>query len=176
MNKLGYFALGLGLAVATSAVALQGVDLQSTNTGLVGVLSVPNGGTGVGGGSAQWNGTVTTVNFGSAGDNAIAVPLPSGFTQFLNGQISITGCSGSITGATFGVFTATGGGGSVLIASGTAPTVTNGTTNTANNAQISNLSSNTITAYTPVSGSIQFRVGTTVAQTCKVHLGYRPVP
>lgn len=119
-----------------------------------------------------------TVNFAVAGDYAIAVPLPAGFTQFRADDIVISQCSVSLSGATFGLFTATGGGGAAIITAGATSNVTNNTANTNNNMQfgagfINNIGTE---AYTPVSGNVQFRVGSTAAGTCSVAFQYKPVP
>ena len=64
------------------------------------------------------------VDFNSVGDNAITISLPSGVTRYrLQGIVTInTGTTASLTTAQFGVFTSTGGGGTAVVASGTALT------------------------------------------------------
>ncbi len=120
----------------------------------------------------------TTVSFASAADTAIAVPLPTGYSQIRFSGLMIHGASGDISTATFGLFLSTGGVGQI-IAAGTAITVTNATANTNNNAQfvtaITNANTEVYTANGTVAGSVQFRVGATVAQTAKVTIYYRPV-
>ncbi len=120
--------------------------------------------------------TAVTVNFNSAGDNAIAVPLPTGFTQLRGDSLIISSCSATAVGATYGLFTDVGGGGTALIAAGTNPTVSATTINTNNNMQFTGVTNNNTEAYTPVGGNLQFRVGTTTAASCKVTLHYRPIP
>jgi hypothetical protein len=118
-----------------------------------------------------------TVNFGTAGDNAIATPFPNGFSQIKPFALLISQCTGSLSGATFGLNTATGGGGAALIPSGSVSTVTNNTANTNNNAQSFNTFTNQNTeAYTPANGAVQFRVGSTAAASCKIVFEYLPYP
>jgi hypothetical protein len=119
-----------------------------------------------------------TVNFAVAGDYAIAVPLPTGFTQLRADNIVISQCNVSLSGATFGLFTAIGGGGAAIITAGATSNVTNNTANTNNNMQFGAGSINNIgsEAYTPIGGNIQFRVGSTAAGTCSVAFQYKPVP
>lgn len=115
-----------------------------------------------------------SVNFSAAGDTALPIPLPPGFTATLSTQINFSNCTASIGGATYGVNTATGGGGTALIAAGTAGPVTATTANTASNAVVVNVTNLNSQSYTPVNGAFQFRVGTTVASTCLVYATYRP--
>lgn len=44
MRKIGYLIVGFFLALATSAAALQGVDVSQSNTGLSGIMGNANGG------------------------------------------------------------------------------------------------------------------------------------
>jgi hypothetical protein len=119
---------------------------------------------------------VVTVNFGNAGDTAIPVPVPLGFTQIRPVGIEISQCTGSLSGASFGLFTTTGGGGAALVTSGATSTVTNNTVNTNNNFQNFNSFNNAGTlAYTPVSGNVQFRVGSAAAASCFIAFIYSPV-
>lgn len=127
-----------------------------------GVVPVANGGTGISTGTTRLVGPATNVNFGVAGDYAISTPLPSGFTQLCVLQIIISGANGNLTTSNFGVWTATGGTGANIIAAGTNPTVTTGAANTNNNLEQINAINLGTEAYTPVTGAIQFRVGTTV--------------
>ncbi len=102
------------------------------------------------------------VNFNSANtDTAIAVPtLPTGFTRYSISNVRISGASASITTATFGLYTASGGGG-VPIISGQAITVSATADATNNNAmQISPADANTMTFLVANEGTLYFRVGT----------------
>lgn len=118
-----------------------------------------------------------SVNFGSAGDNTIPIILPTGFTQVRFFGFIISQCSASITGATFGVNTASGGGGTAIVTAGAVPTVANNTANTNNNFEFVTSGNNTNTeAYTPSGGNVYFRVGTTAAATCSVTALYDPIP
>src|SRR5215469_14968541 len=76
------------------------------------------------------------VNFNSSNtDNNLGVPLPVGFSKYRIHGIVISGATAAINSATCGVFTATGGSGFAVVASGTAITITTPNTDTNNNAQ-----------------------------------------
>ena len=79
--------------------------------------------------------TVTGVNFNSANsDNSIAIPLlPNGYTRFQVANVMISAASHSLTGATFGLFTAAGGSGTIIAS--TAITLSATADGTANNYQ-----------------------------------------
>lgn len=152
---------------------------------LSGQTPVANGGTGastVAGAIAtlltsQLQTAPITVNFGSAGDNAIPITLPTGYTQLRGIALTIGQCSASLAGGTFGLFTATGGGGAAIVTAGATSTITNNTANTNNNFQFfSTLNNANSEAYTPAGGNLQFRVGSTVSATCKISMLYTPVP
>lgn len=118
-----------------------------------------------------------SVNFGVAGDNTIPVVLPTGFTQIQAVGAVISQCSATLSGATFGLFTAVSGGGAAIISAGATSTVTNNTANTNNNYQLTSAVNNTTSeAYTPSGGNIYLRVGSTVASTCSLAAIYRAVP
>ena len=75
------------------------------------------------------------MNFNSANtDTQIPVILPAGYTRYLVSTIRISGASASLTTATFGVFTATGGGGTTILTT-TSCTVSTASDGTANNLQ-----------------------------------------
>lgn len=80
-----------------------------------------------------------TINFNSANtDTVFAITLPTGFSRYVCTGLRISntqGNSGNASSATFGLFTAAGAGGSAIVASGTACTITNNTDGTANNNQ-----------------------------------------
>jgi hypothetical protein len=101
---------------------------------------------------------VTGVNFNSANtDNAVTITLPAGITRYLITRTMISNASASISTATVGVFTATGGGGQ-QIAANQAITVTQSAADTNNNAmQLSATNANTM-AYNDT--TLYVRVGT----------------
>lgn len=127
--------------------------------------------------------TVTGVNFNSSNtDTIITLPAPpAGFTRYSVRNTIIDGASASLNPATVGLFTASGGGGTVLIASGTAITVTATTDSTNNNMQALaavnvNTMSNLYSALT--AGQLFFRVQTasSVAATASVSLEIQWLP
>lgn len=134
-----------------------------------------SGGTGIVSGSPLITGPATSVSFGSAGDNTISVPLPSGFTRLCSLQFQISGASGSLTSATFQIWTAAGGTGTAVTSS-QSPTVSTATDNAVNNAELFNSTNLTTGSYLPTSNQLFFRVGSTVAQTANVQAQYRPCP
>jgi hypothetical protein len=79
---------------------------------------------------------LTAVNFNSANtDNAISIVLPTGTSRYRINAVIISGASASISTATFGLFSATGGGGTTL-ATAQAITITSASENTNNNMQV----------------------------------------
>jgi hypothetical protein len=80
--------------------------------------------------------SLTGVNFNSAAtDNAISIPsLPSGYSRYEVDKVVISNASHTLTTATFGLFTATSGSGTVIAS--TAITVSGTTDGAANNAQV----------------------------------------
>jgi len=101
--------------------------------------------------------SVTGVNFNSAAtDNAIAIPtLPSGYTRYQVGTVMISNASHSLTTATFGLFTSTGGSGTVIAS--TAITVSSSTDGASNNFQ--STSGPTTVSFTQAGfGTLYFRV------------------
>lgn len=106
-------------------------------------------------------GTVKNVNANSANtDNAVAITLPSGVTLWRPNNIVIYnhGTTASLTTATYGLFTSTGGGGIPLIAAATAlsgitATGVNALSNSINVAVAGAALDSTVT-------SLQFRIGT----------------
>jgi hypothetical protein len=78
----------------------------------------------------------TGINFNAANnDNAITLPLPSGYTRYAIERIYVGNVSASITTATAGMFSAAGGGGTTLVTTA-AMTVSTAAANVANNNQI----------------------------------------
>lgn len=117
-----------------------------------------------------------TVDFNSANtDTAFTIALPAGFTKYILNTVNIYGASTSLTTSTFGVFTATGGGGTPVVASGTANTVSATTDQTANSSQAPVLA---ISSSQYSAGTLYFRVQTPQgsAATGKVTITYRPIP
>jgi hypothetical protein len=102
--------------------------------------------------------TLSAVNFNSANtDNAVTIPLPSGITRYAITRVMLSNASASISTATVGVFTSTGGGGQT-IAANQAITVTATAADTNNNAmQLALTNANTM-AYNDA--TLQVRVGT----------------
>lgn len=150
----------------------------SGNVPTTGPLTVLNGGTGVATGSIVLITQPITVDFSVAGDNAVTISLPSGFTRIGFVTLHIAGIATDISAANFGLFTTTGGGGTALLAAATAITVTSGTANTNNNFQSTNVTNIATEIFTPVGGTIQFRVGATAAagRTGSVFVKYQAMP
>jgi hypothetical protein len=115
------------------------------------------------------------INFNSANsDNAIAIPLPTGFTRYRVQQVVISGASHSLTTATCGLFTAASGGGVAVVASASAITVSATADATANNLQSLAAASST-TSFR--AGTLYFRVQTAegAAATGDVTIFYQPL-
>jgi hypothetical protein len=123
----------------------------------------------------------TTINFNSATtDTGIAVTLPFGLTRFQIDSVTITNASHTLTTATAGVFTTTGGSGA--IAADQAITVSSTSDAANNNSQrltLTNASTESYVlanlAHTP---NLYFRVGTpeSAAATADVTIVVRPLP
>ena len=80
-------------------------------------------------------------------DTAFTIQLPTGFTKYACNQLRISSATATLTTATCGVFTATGGGGTALLAT-SAIAVSNGTDGTSNNMQAINTTSSTNISFT----------------------------
>jgi hypothetical protein len=117
--------------------------------------------------------TAIGVNFNSANtDTAIPIKLPIGASNYRIVDVIIGDASASISTATFGIFSATGGGGTVIVAGGTAITITASAANTANNMQV-------VTPATTESFSfatLYFRVGTAQGSAATADVILRIVP
>lgn len=121
----------------------------------------------------------TGVNFNSANtDNAISVPLPTGYSRFSGFRITIQHASTSLTTATFGLHTATASGGAALVADSTAITVNTASDATANNSQQTAVGLNIAVQTTTPANTVQFRVGTPQGSTATadVCFYYEPAP
>lgn len=123
---------------------------------------------------------VSGVNFNSANtDTVIPITLPTGYTRYLIAAVRISGASASLTTSTFGIFDAAAGGGSPVISSGTACTISSASDNTANNAMGPAVTSPTTLTRTAAGyPNIYFRVQTPQgsAATASVTLSILAVP
>lgn len=117
----------------------------------------------------------TGVAFDAAGDTAISITLPANVTRYRVTACVISGSNGDLSAATFGLFTATGGGGTALIAGGTAITVTTGSEGTANNMMTSSVGTVNTTSHTAT--TLYFRIGSTApaGRTGNVTLIVQPI-
>ncbi len=98
------------------------------------------------------------INFNQTNtDNAFTLILPTGITRYTVNNIRLSNASASISTATVGMFTATGGGGQT-IAANQAITITQTAADTNNNAMILTLTNGNTMAYTDT--TLQFRLGT----------------
>jgi hypothetical protein len=115
------------------------------------------------------------INFNSANsDNAIAIPLPAGFTRYRIERVTISGASHSLTTATCGLFTAINAGGVAAVAGASAISVGATADATANNMQSLTLASGT-TSF--AAATLYFRVQTAegAAATGDVAILYQPL-
>lgn len=126
---------------------------------------------------AQLVSSTVIVNLAAPGDTAIPVGLAVGFPQFRPLALSISQPTAAATAATFGLYTATSAGGTMISGTATVPvTVTTNTINTNNNFQFStNFTNVNSEAYTPNAGNIYFHVVGTAAATVSLTLTYNMV-
>jgi hypothetical protein len=118
--------------------------------------------------------TLAAVNFNAANtDNAITISLPTGYTRFTVQSVILFHPSTAMSTATFGVFTATAGGGAQLVPT-TTVAISSASENTAGNAQ----TTSGTTSVTSNSATVQFRTLTAQgsAATADVSLVIRPLP
>lgn len=119
---------------------------------------------------------ISGVNFNSANtDNAISITLPTGFSRWRMGGLTISGASASLTTSNWGLFTSTGGGGTAIFSAGQANTVSTASENTTNNMQLVTHAGVNTTSYNAT--TIYFRVGTAQgsAATGNVTVFFQPV-
>lgn len=112
----------------------------------------------------------TGVNFNSANtDTTFTLNLPTGYTRYTIAAVRISHASQTLTTATFGLFTASGGGGTAIL-TGTAITVSTASENTNNNAQ----STAPATAATQTYNASQlfFRVQTAQGAAATADVGF----
>jgi hypothetical protein len=116
------------------------------------------------------------VNFNAGNtDTQIPIVLPTGFVAYRVAGLFIANALGTLTTATCGLFTASGGGGVAIVTGGTAITVTNGTANTNNNLQSFTINNQNTQSFNAT--PLFFRVGTAegVAATADVILQITPL-
>lgn len=166
-------AFGTGGTVLFSGGAL-GTPASGVLTNCTGLSAV----TGVGTSAIANAGYIVvtrSVDFNSANtDTAIAIPLPSGFTRYRLLGVNISGASASLTTATFGLFSAAAGGGTAVVASGTACTVNTASEDTATNMQFA-----TVVAISTIShtyGTLYFRVQTPQGSAATAIVGLQLTP
>lgn len=120
------------------------------------------------------------VNFNAVGDTAIPFNLPPGHTRIFPFRVNIDHASASITTATYGVFSNTGGGGLAIVPGGTAITVSTAADATTNNAYTNNTVGNASFIGTSLSTpkTLYFRVTNPQgsAATADVQLMYFVMP
>jgi hypothetical protein len=103
--------------------------------------------------------SVSGVNFNSANtDNAVTIAFPTGATSYRVLEVRISNASASLSTSTWGLFSATGGGGTAVFAAGQTNTITTASANTNNNG----LSAAPATSGTQFYNftTLYFRVGT----------------
>jgi hypothetical protein len=112
-------------------------------------------------------------------DTAINIALPTGFTRYLVSTVRLYGASASLTTATFGVFTATGAGGTAIVATGTACTISSAADGGANSAQnCTVVGANTVQWAIATTPTLYFRVQTAQGSpaTGRVVISVFPLP
>lgn len=110
---------------------------------------------------ATGSAVLKTVDFNASNsDNQITVPVPTLAWGYLVTAIRIYNASQTLTAATFGLFTAAGGGGTTIQAAGTAITVNTATLGSNNSAQNTAPANAPTQAFAPTITTLFFRVGT----------------
>lgn len=134
-----------GMAVGSGACNyLQGVQTNNFNGASTGLTYAATG-TYTDAFPARGSAVLKSVNFNSANtDTQFTVPIPQGAIGYRIAQFQIANASASLSTATIGLFSASGGGGTQVIAN-SAITVTTGAANTNNNFQ--SIASSATTTY-----------------------------
>lgn len=151
-----------------------------SSTGLSNITIAANALTIAGGAPGILAFTSSAINFNSANtDTTFAITLPTGFTRYRINAVIIDGASASLTTSTFGVFTATGAGGTAIVTSGTANTISTASENTNNNTQFATINNQSTQCYAVASTpNLYFRVQTAQgsAATANVTILLNPLP
>lgn len=155
--------------------AAGGVEVGTPTSGDKGTGTLNAQGLYVNGGSVGILNFTSSVNFNSANtDTPISIALPSGVSRYALSTAIISGASTSLTTATLGIFTSTGGGGVPVVPTG-AITVSTAAENTNNNMlslTVTNFNTqcyNAATLYSRVSSAEG------VAATANVTISIRPL-
>lgn len=120
--------------------------------------------------------SVIAVNFNSANsDTTIPIVYPSGYTRFEVLALSISHASGSISVATAGLFTASGGAGTAIAAT-QALTVTTASENTASNAMALNITNSQTTTFNLTQLFFRVTIAQGAAATADVTVTLRYLP
>jgi hypothetical protein len=186
-NTTTYFR-GDGTYATLNFAALASTPTTLAGYGITSPLPVAQGGTGAGtvpGAQAALSmGAVSAflsqVSLTSATtDHALVVTLPTGYTRFRVLQITLSNATGDIHTGTIGVFTATGGSGTV--AADQAITITTASANTNANGQTLTITNQSTQFLSPasfgVANTLQVRVGTAVSgQAVDVTIFMQPLP
>lgn len=117
------------------------------------------------------------VNFNAPNtDNAIQIALPSGYTRYRVDAVMLSGANATLTTATCGLFTSTGGSGATIVTGGTAITVSQTGVDAVNNLQFFTLQNQNTIAYSDT--VLYFRVfgAQGSAATGNVTINYKPLP
>lgn len=118
--------------------------------------------------------TASAVNFNSTNtDTAITITLPTGYTRYRVSTVFIHGASASISTATFGLFTATGGGGTAIL-TGQTITVTTAAEGTNNNMQSTGTTNASTQSFNNV--TLYFRVQTAQGSAATGSVGISILP
>ena len=112
----------------------------------------------------------TAVNFNSVADTV--VPIVVSTPRWVISSIQLSGCTGSISSAHFGIFTAAGGTGTTILTN-TTGTITTASDNTANNMQLVAPTTGFTQSFTPT--SVFFRVITAQGSAVTCNLNVIPI-